>query len=234
MPSFAPTRRLNGNDDAANVFLSRALMLRRSLPDVRDYKFETLLAKVQPKPPQTAPPSSFILPYKPAVYDQGHLGSCTANSGAGAFQIDLMKQNLPAFVPSRLFVYYNEREVEGTVSQDCGADLRTLLKVMQTALCSGFPIIFGMCCYPAMLSLAVSRSGMLPMPAPNDQLQGLHAVLIVGFDSNKVALDGSKGMFLVRNSWGSGWGQSGHFWIPFAYVTNPNLCFEFFVINLVK
>ena len=50
------------------------------------------------------------------VYDQGQLGSCTGNAIAGAIQFDRMKQKLDAdFIPSRLFIYYNERVIEGTV-----------------------------------------------------------------------------------------------------------------------
>ena len=65
----------------------------------------------------------------PAVYDQGQLGSCTGNAIAGAIQFDRMKQNLtPDFVPSRLFIYYNERVMEHTVSTDSGAMIRDGIK----------------------------------------------------------------------------------------------------------
>ena len=55
----------------------------------------------------------------PPVYDQGQLGSCTANAICAAIGFDL-----PGFVGSRLFVYYNERVLEGTVNTDAGAFLR--------------------------------------------------------------------------------------------------------------
>lgn len=58
------------------------------------------------------------------VYNQGELGSCTANSLAGAFEYDLVKQNLTNFMPSRLFIYYNERVIENDVDQDAGGQLR--------------------------------------------------------------------------------------------------------------
>ena len=55
------------------------------------------------------------------VYDQGQLGSCTANSIAGAIEFDQIKLKLrPAFTPSRLFIYYNERVIEGTVELRLG------------------------------------------------------------------------------------------------------------------
>jgi C1A family cysteine protease len=64
-------------------------------------------------------------------YNQGQLGSCTANGIAGAIQYDRMKQNLkPDFTPSRLFIYYNERVIEGTVKSDSGAQIRDGIKVV--------------------------------------------------------------------------------------------------------
>jgi C1A family cysteine protease len=62
------------------------------------------------------------------VYDQGQLGSCTANAIAGAIEFDLMKQNKNDFMPSRLFIYYNERAIEGTVDSDSGAQIRDGIK----------------------------------------------------------------------------------------------------------
>jgi len=72
----------------------------------------------------------------PAVYDQGELGSCTANAIAAAIEFDRMKQHLPDFVPSRLFIYYNERVMEGTVNSDSGAQIRDGIKsVAQQGAC---------------------------------------------------------------------------------------------------
>ena len=45
----------------------------------------------------------------PPVYDQGQLGSCTGNAIAGAMEYERDRQGLSDFVPSRLFIYYNER-----------------------------------------------------------------------------------------------------------------------------
>src|SRR5262249_60509000 len=51
--------------------------------------------------------------------------NCTANAIAGAIEFDQMKQKQSSpFVPSRLFVYYNERVIEGTGKQDAGAMIR--------------------------------------------------------------------------------------------------------------
>lgn len=67
----------------------------------------------------------------PAVYDQGQLGSCTANAIGGALEFDQRKQNgRKPFTPSRLFIYYNERAMEGTVESDSGAQIRDGIKTV--------------------------------------------------------------------------------------------------------
>lgn len=68
-------------------------------------------------------------------YDQGELGSCTANAAAGVVQFDLNKQGLPVIMPSRLFVYFVERTLEGSVGEDAGATIRDSVK----AINKGYP-----------------------------------------------------------------------------------------------
>ena len=74
------------------------------------------------------PPSADLRRRCPPVYNQGQLGSCTANAIGAAIEFDRLKQKLPDFVPSRLFIYYNERVIEGTVRSDSGAQIRDGIK----------------------------------------------------------------------------------------------------------
>ena len=60
----------------------------------------------------------------PPIVDQKALGSCTANAIAGAHEFCQMKEGEAAFPPSRLFIYFNERAMEGTTSYDAGAVIR--------------------------------------------------------------------------------------------------------------
>ncbi len=99
------------------------------LPDQRDLLFDAkaALAKVAaPVPTQVDLRASC-----PPVYDQGQLGSCTANALAAAFDFDRHKEAKPFMTPSRVFIYWNERDMEGTVSYDAGARIRDGVKVLQ-------------------------------------------------------------------------------------------------------
>src|SRR5580765_5911490 len=63
------------------------------------------------------------------IYDQGQLGSCTGNAIGCAIQFERLKQKRkPDFIPSRLFIYYNERDMEGTIKSDSGAQIRDGIK----------------------------------------------------------------------------------------------------------
>src|SRR3989442_14199359 len=84
-----------------------------------------------PPPILSALPASIDLrPQCPGVYDQGMLGSCTANAICGAIEFDRLKEKLTDFVPSRLFIYYNERVIKGTVTSDRGAQIRDGIKTL--------------------------------------------------------------------------------------------------------
>jgi C1A family cysteine protease len=94
------------------------------LPDGRDFMYaapEEVLAKL--------PEQVDLRPQCPPVYDQGQLGSCTANAIGGALEFDQIKQGKPSpFTPSRLFIYYNERAIENTIDSDSGAQIRDGVK----------------------------------------------------------------------------------------------------------
>ncbi len=241
------------------------------LPDHRDYLFA-----VPYKTLQTLSAGVDLTPQCPPVYDQGQLGSCTANAIAGAIQFDQMRQQLPSiFTPSRLFIYYNERVIEGDVSCDNGAQIRDGMKSVasqgacpeimwpydlakweeqpsdacyQTAsqhpavvyqsltqdlnqlkgcLASGYPFVFGFSVYESFESPEVAQTGHAPLPSPQEQMIGGHAVMAVGYDD-------SQQWFIVRNSWGTNWGMQGYFTLPYAYLLQSSLASDFWTIQVVK
>ncbi len=96
----------------------------RDLPDARDLLYAAPLLRF----PHGLPPSVDLRRECPPVYDQGQLGSCTGNGIAGAIEFDQRKQGNKEYTPSRVFIYYNERVIEGTVGQDSGAQIRDGVK----------------------------------------------------------------------------------------------------------
>jgi C1A family cysteine protease len=241
------------------------------LPDLPDHR-DLLLAA----PVMLVPPRVDLRDHCPPVYDQGKLGSCTANAIGAAIQYDEMyKQGLSSVMPSRLFIYYNERVIEGTVSTDSGAMIRDGIKtVNQSGVCSesdwpyypaayaqqppprcysdaaktkatlyqrvirdldhmrsclagGYPFVFGFSVYASFESTAVALSGWVPMPTHGESLLGGHAVLAVGYDD---ALH----RFIVRNSWGTTWGDNGYCTMPYAYLTSRGLASDFWTIRSVS
>jgi len=244
---------------------------RPQLPDRRDLKFT---------PGSTQLPPHFDLRdhyHFGPILNQGNLGSCTANSIAEAFQFNEIKQGYgqAEFDPSRLFIYYNERKMEGSIGTDAGAALRDGFKsINSTGICSEElwpynidrfadepprecydqartekvlkyrkvsqtvdamrhalfdehqPICFGFTVYDSFESAEVKESGIMPMPAAGEKVQGGHAVLCVGFD------DESK-RFIVRNSWGEDWGQAGYFTMPYEFISDPDSASDFWIIETI-
>jgi C1A family cysteine protease len=95
---------------------------RPSKPDHRDHRFASTVN------PSALPSFADLRTSFPTVFNQGDLGSCTANAIAGAIEFDQIKQRIPIWIPSRLFIYYNERLMEGTVNSDAGAEIRDGVK----------------------------------------------------------------------------------------------------------
>ena len=98
---------------------------------------------------------------------------------------------------------------------------------MKACLASGYPFVFGFTVYESFESPQVAKTGVAALPGPSEAVVGGHAVLAVGYDD-------AQHSFLVRNSWGDGWGMKGYFTMPYAYLTQSDLSSDFWTIRLVK
>ena len=101
---------------------TRAYGWIKDKPDARDRAWRPRVA------PTGLPDTVDLSGACPGVYDQLDIGSCTANAIGAGFEFDQMRQKAKVFTPSRLFIYFNEREMEGTTNEDSGASIRDGIK----------------------------------------------------------------------------------------------------------
>jgi len=205
------------------------------------------------------------------VEHQGMIGSCTAQAIVACAEFLEVKTKKTWVDLSRLWLYYKEREMEGSINQDAGAYIRDGIKVlvklgvphedlwpyveknwnkkpskeadagakehkitayqrlnslldMKACLADGYPFVFGFSVYDYFESDEVAKTGIVPIPKDTERVVGGHAVTAVGYDTER-------GCLIVRNSWGVGWGDNGHCYMPFEFVTNRNLSDDFWTIR---
>jgi len=261
-------------------------------PDLRDYTQETSEVREMlrgrdgagrgPRKRAASLPTAVDLrEWCPAVEDQGRLGSCTANAGAGVIEYYERRAFGRHVEASRLFLYKVTRNLM-KLKGDTGATLRTtmgaavlfgvppeehwpytdareafdreppafcyafaqnyqaikyyrhdppgsraeeIVERVKTGLAAGHPAMFGFTVYDSIAQ--ADATGRIPFPGPRERIEGGHAVVAVGYDDGmriENAQGGAKapeieGTFLIRNSWGPGWGERGYGWLPYAYIT---------------
>ena len=248
------------------------------LPDSRDYtSSHPKIAPLLAKKPVSVPSSVDLRPFCPPVYDQGNMGSCTANAAASLLAYHNKRSFGKDTPPSRLFIYKSTRDLM-MAKGDSGAYIRTtmgslalfgappekyweydgsmldsappavcysyasnyralsyfrldektvgipsknredtLVEIKQT-LSSSLPVMFGFQVYESIKS---AQDGKIPYPKRGESVLGGHAVLAVGYDDSLTIGSGDNekvGAFLIRNSWGEGWGEKGYGWLPYEYA----------------
>jgi C1A family cysteine protease len=230
-------------------------------PDARDRLYNKPRGLRRPKKQDLRPACS-------PIENQTTLGSCTANAAVGTTEFLEIKDKVQFIDFSRLYVYYNERVMDGTVNEDAGSQLRTAAKAMAKwgvcnekswpynvdkftikppakcytegakhkitsyrrlgtlddildCLAEGYPVMFGFDVYSCLNE--VGADGLLRMPTEDDEYEGGHAVVFVGYDM-------AKKLLIVRNSWGVEWGDKGYFYMPFDYVLK-GLASDFWTIR---
>ncbi len=241
---------------------------KRDTADSRDFRFAPALEK------HAVPPAVDLREHCGVVYDQQPLQSCSANALSSLLTFVANKEKRPIEPPSRLFIYYNERKLEGTLPKDGGAQIRTGLKTvaklgacseklwpyepdnastepalecykdakatralqyfriaqdldhLRACLADGYAFVFGMQAYLQGFE-AAQHSGVVPMPASTDTLMGGHAVLAVGYDDRAKTVT-------VLNSLGKSWGSEGYFTLPYEFITNADLAYDFWTIRSVS
>ena len=101
------------------------------------------------------------------------------------------------------------------------------IDTLKSCLEQGYPFIFGFAVYDSFESTKMSNTGMMEMPKQEDKSLGGHAVLAVGYNDEKE-------YFIIRNSWGSNWGDNGYFYMPYKYILNKKLASDFWTIQKIS
>jgi C1A family cysteine protease len=161
----------------------------------------------------------------------------TVNSDNGAFIRDGIKTMNKQGVCSESIWPYDVAKFAVKPPQACYANAKTneiksyqrlinTIAQLKGCLADGFPFVFGFTVYESFESATVAKTGKMPMPKPNEQVLGGHAVVAVGYNDKTQTI-------IVRNSWDKTWGDKGYFYMPYAYITDSNLCDDFWTIRLV-
>jgi C1A family cysteine protease len=100
------------------------------------------------------------------------------------------------------------------------------LTEMKSVLRSGYTFVFGIVVYESFEDDYTARTGIMLMPNVNREKNlGGHALHVCGFDDTKQVL-------IVQNSWGTGWGDKGYFYMPYAYASNPEFVSDIWINHL--
>jgi C1A family cysteine protease len=120
-----------------------------------------------------------------------------------------------AFAQDYKAIQYYRLDPPGTTSQ-------VLLDRIKANAAAGLPSCFGFTVYSSIQQAATT--GKIPFPAHGEQVVGGHAIDIAGYDDTLQIQNTNPGgttttgAFLIRNSWGAGWGMAGYGWLPYDYV----------------
>ena len=98
------------------------------------------------------------------------------------------------------------------------------MTAIKTNLAAGLPAFFGFSVYNSYTQASVANKGAIPFPTATDKVVGGHAVVVAGYNDNLVIKNANPravattGALLIRNSWGTAWGDNGYGWLPYDYV----------------
>lgn len=98
---------------------------------------------------------------------------------------------------------------------------QNVLARVKLFLAYGIPAMFGFFGFKSFGHADVK--GGIPYPCPGEKAIWGHAIVAVGYDdgfkiTNTKCNKATKGALLIRNSWGTSWGDAGYGWLPYDYV----------------
>jgi C1A family cysteine protease len=125
------------------------------------------------------------------------------------------------------WVHAPSRAVRALAKQHLAIEYQAVPQVLVSlrgVLAIGYPVVFGISVYESFESEKVATTGVVDMPNTSESLLGGHALVLVGYDD-------SVRLFIVRNSWGTDFGDAGYVYLPYEYVTSSDLASDFWIIK---
>ena len=99
----------------------------------------------------------------------------------------------------RIKAYYNTATIEG----------------VKTELADGHALMFDTPVYNTLRTAWQDVN----LPPSNSRPSGRHEMTVIAYDDERDNLDGTKGAFLIQNSWDTTWGFRGRSWMPYSWFT---------------
>jgi hypothetical protein len=165
------------------------------------------------------PGLKFFTPSRLFIYYQGRVAIGTVNQDSGCQIRDAIAATQKLGAPLESLWPYRESKFKlrppATAYSDAlkrqiiQAYKAETLDDVKRALSLDLPVVFGVPVYRAIQDLSWFNY-TLPLPAKNERSVGGHCMTVVGYRN-------SDSMLIVRNSWGTNWGRSGHMLMPFEY-----------------
>ncbi|MEB3197680.1 MAG: C1 family peptidase [Candidatus Sericytochromatia bacterium] len=143
-------------------------------------------------------------------------GAFMSLAAATAVKVGCVTEDLVPYADGKAGLAYDATAAHFDAAQNLRMKKKARIKTLQgmkSALAAKKPFLLPIILYDSFMTKAVAESGEMPMPARNEEIQGGHAVVAVGYDDAKQA-------FLIRNSWGTDWGVKGHFWMPYKFFVS--------------
>lgn len=147
----------------------------------------------------------------------------TQNEDSGCYMRDVFKAANKYGVCSESYWKYDVKKVlkAPTATANKSAKVKAIqyellpqkVEYVKDCIASGFPVITGIDIFDSFDTMSANNKWILPKPSGN--LNGGHALTIIGYDDNTK-------LFTIRNSWGEGWGDKGNFYMPYSFFESEH------------
>lgn len=146
-----------------------------------------------------------------AMKSLAHFGVCPEEFHP--YEISNFDKEIPAF----LYAYGQNFKGQEYYRVDTSDKTpQNVLDAIKKNLSNNLPMIFGFTVYSSIQESA-KNGGKILFPERGEKVMGGHAIMAVGYDDN-LKIGKYQGALLIRNSWGTNWGESGYGWLPYEYV----------------